>query len=204
MKKTNKLAPEYVWALSSAETIPENLKSEVGALRKRIDMVNIKPRDPETYEKWMVQLLKLAYHLKWIHECDKEVPAVKYRIKCLRGALRELRPLGWIDELELEGYLDKGNILGEFRQVCEMEINRLNYPFVMVVLHHVADIYPFLSKHPVSKTKHSTFMELAGEINCFVTNNYLIVNPEESMAYYAKKYGFEIGKYLDMHRRLKK
>jgi hypothetical protein len=202
MKSGNKTEPEYAWALSRAEVIPNNLEKEVGALRKRINMVKLRPRDPETYESWMVQLIKVAYHLKWMHKCDREAPPEKYRIKCLRGALRELRPLGLIDELELEGYFDKGNILEEFRKVCEMEVNRLKSPFEIVVLYHVADIFPLLFKDRVSTSRHSKFMELAGEINCFVMDDYMILNPEESMAYYAKKHGFEIGKYLEMHRRL--
>lgn len=203
MRHSERIAPVYAWAMSDSETVPNHLKVEVDELRKRIELrVNIKPRDPATYGFWMLQLLKQAYHLRWLYESDKELLPCKGRLARLRGALRELKPLGPSDELELDCHTEMTGLLSTFRQACEREIDYINYPFQMLVLSAIAELYPFLSARPVSKNRHSTFMKLAGEVNCFVMDDNQILNPEESMAYYADKHGFEIDRYLEMHQRL--
>ena len=193
----NKIKPIYQWALGEDLEIPSDLEPEVRGLKKMIENCNLRPRDPATYQRHVLRLMKAVYWLKWVHKNPDERQGDQERITKLGNLINSLKPLDKSDELNLSCYYDDTDLIRKFREACQREWEWLRRPFQLLVLNTLAEIYPFLTSFKISKNKGSKFMELAGIIDGYITNRVL-TDPAASMADYAKRYRFDI----EVYRRL--
>lgn len=196
------IEPIYAWAFSENLEIPSNVAPETRELRRRLDRCNLNPRDPATYERHVLRLMKAVYLLRWFYEKPNQLQGDRKRITRLTNLQRNLKELDMFDDLHLSAYLNSSAIIKRLKVACKLERKRLSQPFQLEILHVVAEIYPFLTSYTLSLSKGSKFMELAGEIDGYITGREL-ADPAASMADYAKNYGFNIEKYKRLEEILK-
>ncbi len=193
-RNSSKIETMYEWALSEKLEVPSSIASEAKELRNRIGNCKLKPRDPATYERQLLRLMKAVFWLRWNYETPYELQGDQKRVSRLRNLLRNLNELDMFDDIHLSAYLDSFGVIRRLRAACEQERKRLSKPFQLQILHALAEIYPFLTSFKLSTSKGSKFMELAGEIDGFITGREL-ADHASSMADYAERHGFDIGKY---------
>jgi hypothetical protein len=58
---THKKEKLHFWTLKYGGDVPTDLEKEVQCMRERLDQLKITPRDPDSYELWMICLIKTIF-----------------------------------------------------------------------------------------------------------------------------------------------